>query len=185
MYAALCSQRPRATIYLWEAEKKSTFETIDFPNKIIFSKNRFWNHWFSEQNFFENFLFGKSMVSKPIFQKNNFVRKINGFKTYRFFSKKSEILGSASPRFTRSDCSPASMFALAHWKTDYSRKPQRLGHDRRHTRVFQTATVLLFHLQNVLKAWDSRTGETGVGMGYSGNSVSPPSCTPGPPSACS
>ena len=95
--------------------EKMGFETIDFPNTIIFwknrfwnhwffehfffenrfwthwfseqnhfLKNRFWNHWFSEQNYFKLILLGKSMVSKLIFSKNNFVRKTNGFKTGYF-----------------------------------------------------------------------------------------------------
>ena len=32
LQTALCSQRPQATITASEAKKKSTFETIDFPN---------------------------------------------------------------------------------------------------------------------------------------------------------
>ena len=67
--------------------KKKGFETIDFPDKIIFLKNMVWNHWFSEQNYFWKILFGKSMVSKPIFQKKLLLGKSMVSNPIIFFKK--------------------------------------------------------------------------------------------------
>ena len=62
-------------------KKKFHFWNHWFSEQNYFLKNMFWNHWFYEQKKIKKMLFGKSMVSKHILQKNNFVRKNNGFKT--------------------------------------------------------------------------------------------------------
>ena len=71
----------------------------------------FWNHWFSEQNVFEKFLLGKSMVSKPIFQKIILFGKsmVSKVKLFSFFLQKHGG-SSLEPniRFARFDCTSLS-----------------------------------------------------------------------------
>ena len=67
----------------------------------------FWNHWFSEQNYSLQtyFWFFEKKKHKNISSKNNFVRKINGFKKVEirvFFSNLSEILGFHVPTWPKS-----------------------------------------------------------------------------------